>query len=203
MSTCAVIVFAKAPIAGFAKTRLIPALGAERAARLAERLLGHSVQEACSAALGPIELCCAPHADHAAFARLARLYPIELGTQGDGNLGTRMQRALARALATRERALLVGSDIPAMDATYLRAAALALRDHDAVIGPARDGGYTLIGLRAPAPALFDGIAWSTSRVIQQTRERLGRLGLRHHELPPLADVDSAEDLAHVPREWLA
>lgn len=200
---CRLIVFAKAPVPGLAKTRFIPALGARGAARLAERLLEHSVQQACHARIGPVELCCAPNAEHAAFTRLTQRYAIALETQGDGDLGARMSRALARALATHERAVLIGSDIPALDAHYLQAAARALEDHAVVFGPANDGGYVLVGSSVSAAGLFEGIQWGTSRVMQQTRQRLVALGLRHHELAPLSDVDVAEDLKHVPAHWLA
>ncbi len=91
--------------------------------------------------------------------------------------------------------LLIGTDAPGVDRHYLRAAATALARHDAVVGPALDGGYTLIGLRRPAPQLFDAMPWSTSQVMDQTRTRLRRLGLRHAELAPLSDIDEPADLA--------
>ena len=99
-------------------------------------------------------------------------------------------------------AIIGGTGLYALDADYLREAASALGRHDAVIGPAVDGGYVLIGLRRRAPAaLFDGIDWSTSRVLAQTRERLGRLGLRWAELAPLHDIDEPADLRHLPARW--
>jgi glycosyltransferase A (GT-A) superfamily protein (DUF2064 family) len=113
-----------------------------------------------------------------------------------------MSRALARALALHRCALLLGSDAPGLDAAALRAAAAALESHDAVFVPALDGGYALVGLTCPAPTLFAGMAWSTSRVMADTRERARRAGLRWAELPPVADIDEPADLAHVPTEWL-
>lgn len=199
---CRVIVFAKAPVAGFAKTRLIPALGAEGAAALAARLLQHAVGEALTAGLGPVELCAAPDSAHPAFQGWAGR--VVLSEQGDGDLGERMARALARALDTDggSRCLLIGTDAPGLDAACLRAAATALDDQDAVFGPALDGGYTLVGLRRPAPALFTGMRWSTPTVMAETRTRLRQLGLRHAELPPLSDIDEAADLAHLPQGWI-
>lgn len=200
---CAVIVFAKAPVAGQAKTRLIPALGALGAARLAERLLDATVAQACEADIGPVELCCTPDRSHPAFERMARLHRVTLGLQGEGDLGERMARALARALNVYRRAVLIGTDAPALDAAYLRGASAALADHDAVFGPATDGGYTLVGLRKPARELFEGISWSTSQVMAQTRKQVARLGLSCAELALLGDVDEAADLRHVPAAWLA
>lgn len=208
---CAVIVFAKAPLAGYAKTRLIPALGAAGAARLAERMLVHAVAHAVTADIGPVEVCAAPDATHPAFDGLAALHALALTAQGAGDLGARMQRAFARRLAADaqppvEAALLIGTDAPALDAARLRRARDELKAHDAVFVPALDGGYALVGLRRPAPAvlaaLFEGMAWSTPTVMARTRERLAALGLRVAELDAVADIDEPADLAHVPPAWL-
>jgi len=198
---CTIIVFAKAPVAGYAKTRLVPALGADGAANLARRLLETALAAALDAAIGPVELCCAPDERHPAFAGVPRIDASRLTGQGDGDLGTRMARALDRSLRHDAGAIVIGTDAPALDAAYLREAAAALVSHDAVFGPALDGGYALVGLRRPAPALFEGIAWSTPQVMAQTRERLVRLGLRHAELRALADIDEPDDLRHLPAAW--
>lgn len=204
----ALIVFAKAPVAGQAKTRLIPALGAEGAAALAGRLLGHAMAQGAAAGLGTLELCAAPDTTHPALVAAAQAYGAALTAQGDGDLGARMQRALSRRLATHRRVLLIGTDAPALDAAVLRAAATALATHDAVFVPALDGGYALVGLAAgPAAAaaapgrLFEGIAWSTPAVMATTLERVAELGLRAALLPPLADVDEPADLVHLPQAW--
>jgi len=197
---CRVIVMAKAPRAGLAKTRLAPALGADGAARLAHRLLDHALAQALAAGLGPVELCAAPSAADPAFDAWRRL-PLQWADQGDGDLGARMARALARALDTDGRALLIGTDAPALDAAALRAAAEALVSHDAVFVPALDGGYALVGVTRAADALFDGIAWSTPRVMAATRERLRALAWTRAELPPVADIDEPADLAHLLPGW--
>jgi uncharacterized protein len=198
-----VVVFAKAPLPGFAKTRLIPRLGANGAARLAERLLAHAAAEAHAAALGPVEVWAAPDPSHPAFSRLAGR--IACRAQGEGDLGERMARAFDTCLGGTDALpmLLIGTDAPGLDRHYLRAAADALANHEAVFGPALDGGYTLVGLRRPAPALFDAMPWSTASVMSETRLRLHRLGLRHAELEPLPDIDEPEDLAALPPGWLA
>lgn len=201
---CALIVFAKAPVPGHAKTRLAAALGYEGAAQLAEWLLEATIEKAVASGIGAVTLCCDPDATHPAFERMARLHAVELSVQGGGDLGVRMHRALERALRTHAHGVLIGTDTPGIDAAFLRDAARALHDHDAVFGPAADGGYTLVGLSHSAPALlFAGIEWSTAQVMQQTRTRLAQLGLRHAELSVLADVDEPADLVHVPSAWLA
>jgi uncharacterized protein len=197
-----VIVMAKAPVAGYAKTRLIPALGAEGAAALAERLLQHSVAQALASALGPVELCCAPDHHHAAFASLCALPGLVWSDQGEGDLGVRMARAFERRLAGAGPALMIGTDAPALDAAVLQRAAAALNSCDAVFVPALDGGYALIGLRRAQPSLFSAMAWSTPTVMARTRERLAAAGLRHTELAPLADIDEAADLVHLPEGFL-
>jgi uncharacterized protein len=196
MST-AVIVFAKAPVAGYAKTRLIPALGAQGAADLAQRLMHATLAHAVNAQLGPVELCVTPDRTHRAFAHAVARHGVRLTEQGDGDLGERMARAFGRVLRTQPRALLIGTDAPGLDAAYLRAAAQALHDHDAVLGPAADGGYTLVGLKQPQPSLFNDMRWSHDQVMAHTRERLAQLGLRHAELPVLHDVDVPADLVHL------
>lgn len=199
---CAVLVMAKAPLPGLAKTRLIPALGAAGAAALAARMLRHTLGEALAAGLGPVTLCAAPQASHPAFAEIARDERLTLTDQGEGDLGARMQRAFEGALSRHAGALLIGTDAPALDAAVLRAAHAALADRDAVIVPAHDGGYVLIGLRRVEPSLFECMTWSTPQVLASTRERLRGAGLRWAELPPLHDIDEPADLVHLAgRGW--
>jgi rSAM/selenodomain-associated transferase 1 len=195
--TCTIVVMAKAPLPGYAKTRLIPALGAEGAARLARWLLDRTMDAALDSGLGTVELCAAPDTTHAAIDAWGRRAGVRLAAQGEGDLGVRMARAFDRALAAHARALLIGTDAPRLDAAVLRAAAAALREHDAVFVPAHDGGYALVGLRRRAPALFEGIPWSTPAVMARTRERLREIGLSHAELAPLHDIDEPADLVHL------
>lgn len=197
----AVIVFAKAPVPGLAKTRLAPALGADGAARLAERLLRHAVQQSLAAGLGPVDLCVTPDDRHPCFVELAGQPGLGLSPQGDGDLGQRMARAFERTLVSAGAALLIGTDAPQLDAAALRRAAAALQGHDAVFVPAADGGYALVGLRRPAPGLFAGMRWSHAGVMADTRERLAAAGLKHAELPVLHDIDEPADLAHLPADW--
>jgi uncharacterized protein len=200
-SSCRAIVFAKAPVAGFAKTRLIPALGAQGAADLALRMLRHALLQALDARLGEVELCCAPNASHPAFAAFAQ-DGLLFSDQGEGDLGERMARAIDRALLQQPKALLIGTDAPALDSQRLRAAAAALDVYDAVFVPALDGGYMLVGLRRSVPQTFHDIPWSTPLVMQRTRERLAQAGVSHIELETLPDVDEPGDLRHLPQGWV-
>lgn len=200
----ALIVMAKAPVPGSAKTRLIPALGESGAARLAERFLRITVDAALAADIGPVTLCGTPdECSSGVFAELLSSRHIGWAPQGGGDLGARMQRAFAQALRTQGPALLIGTDAPALDAAYLHAAAQALIRHDTVFAPTADGGYALIGLHHALPALFADMPWSSGAVMSVTRQRLGALGLTSAELPMLHDIDEPADLVHVPRAWLA
>ncbi len=198
-----VIVMAKAPVAGYAKTRLMPALGAAGAAALATRLLHHAVAQARAALPGQVELCVAPDLSHAAWDTYRDAPDMMLSLQGEGDLGARMGRALDRALSLSSFALMIGTDAPLLDEAMLQQAAAALDTHDAVFVPAHDGGYALIGLRRPAPQLFTDMPWSTAVVMALTRERLHASGLRHAELPAVHDIDEPTDLIHLPEDWRA
>jgi rSAM/selenodomain-associated transferase 1 len=195
----AVAVLAKAPTPGLAKTRLIPALGAGGAAKLAARLIARAVATAQVAALGPVTLWCAPDESDPQFAALQREHGVTLARQPDGDLGARMHAAF---VAADRPALVIGTDCPALTTAHLREAAEALRGHDAVLVPAEDGGYVLIGLRRPCEALFSGMEWSVATVMDETRRRLRSLGLSWRELAPLWDVDTPEDVARLQRERL-
>lgn len=188
----AVAVLAKAPVAGFAKTRLIPALGAARAARLQARLIERAVDTACAAAVGPVTVWATPDETHLVFQMLRTHRDIALACQGDGDLGARMLAALK---ASGGPTLVIGTDCPAMMPAHLRAAADVLRGGgDAVVCPAEDGGYVLIGMRKPLAALFAGMSWSTSSVMEETRRRLRFHRLTWQEPATLWDVDVPEDL---------
>jgi rSAM/selenodomain-associated transferase 1 len=200
-SPCPIIVFAKAPIPGLAKTRLAKTLGPVKTAQLAARMLDDTLVRAHAAGIGPIELCCTPDDTHPQF-QAARGAGIRLSLQGEGDLGQRMRLALERSLVAHSRALLIGTDAPELSAPILREAAAALADNDAVCVPAIDGGYVLIGLSRPCPQLFADVSWSTAKVMQQTRERAAAAGIFLAELPPVHDVDEVEDLERVPIEWL-
>ncbi|MBM3530331.1 MAG: glycosyltransferase [Alphaproteobacteria bacterium] len=192
----AIAIMAKAPIPGAAKTRLIPALGAEGAAALASQFIERTCRIACEAAIGPVTLWCAPDETHPHFVAMKQRLDLALAVQPDGDLGARMHAAVA----ANGLVLVIGTDCPALTADHLRQAADALRVHDAVAIPTEDGGYFLIGLRRPQPTLFSGMTWSVPGVMEETRSRLRALELSWRELETLWDVDTPEDLERMKRE---
>jgi uncharacterized protein len=195
LQTVQVAVFAKAPVPGLAKTRLIPALGAEGAARLQRQLTRTALRTAQDARLGPVTLWCAPDAAHRFFRALRKTAGVNCRVQPDGDLGERMHAAFSLHCSTGPL-LLIGTDCPPLTPAHLRMAADALMAGDeAVFHPAVDGGYVLVGLRHPQAALFRDIAWSTDAVMKQTRERARQAGLRLRELDSLWDLDTPADLA--------
>ncbi len=192
-------VFAKAPEPGRTKTRLIPLLGAEGAAALHARMARDTLQCLTAHPDLAVELWCHPHDHHPFFEDCRRRFDVPLFRQRGGELGARMDHALHHGLDRQPHALLVGTDCPGLRADDLLEAGRALQaGADAVLGPALDGGYYLIGLRRPRPRLFRDMPWGSARVLDLTRHRLRQAGLRWHELTPRADVDRPEDLRHYP-----
>lgn len=196
-----IVIFAKAPLPGFAKTRLIPRLGARGAAQLAHKMLCHTLQQAVRAKLGAVELCVTPDSDDVFWQKFALPPQVLLTSQGPGDLGERLARMARRAISAGDSVLLIGTDCPGLDAERLRAAAGVLENEDAVLYPTRDGGYALLGLNRFYPALFAGVAWSTEQVAAQTRQRLRECNMGFQCLETLSDIDEAEDLKFLPREW--
>jgi uncharacterized protein len=175
-----IIVFARAPVPGEAKTRLIPRLGAWGAARLHVRLIRHTLRTARAADCGPVEL------------HLTRAHSLFKGArlQRGKDLGERMYRALAQA---RKPAILIGTDCPALTSADLRRAMRWLRGGcEVVLAPAEDGGYALIGVCHAKKEFFEDIAWGTPQVYAQTLKKLR--GYRWRALRTVWDVDRPEDL---------
>ncbi|XKH02302.1 TIGR04282 family arsenosugar biosynthesis glycosyltransferase [Marinobacter nauticus] len=203
MTTVRIIIIAKEPRPGFAKTRLMPALGAGGAADLADRLLRYTLGQAFAANVGPVELCVAPDAGAAYWQALVENapvtpdQPVALSQQSLGDLGTRMATAARRGLACGTPVMLIGTDCPALDAECLASMAATLADHDACLCPVRDGGYSLLGLTRLDDSLFRDIPWSTDQVAALTRQRLQQLGWSWQESELLNDVDEPTDLHHL------
>jgi rSAM/selenodomain-associated transferase 1 len=189
-----VLVFARAPVPGQVKRRLIPFLGGRAATALYRRIAEHCLRTAADSFPAGAELWCTPDARHAFFLACRGRYRVRLRVQQGADLGARMRDALGRRLP----ALVMGSDCPSLTGADLRAAWTALREGaDAVLGPARDGGYVLLGLSRPAPGLFRSMPWGTDGVLEETRARLRRAGFVWHELPLRWDVDRPEDLSEL------
>lgn len=204
MNPTTIVIFAKAPQAGAVKTRLMPALGAQGACVLARQMLANTLQQACAAHTSAVELCMSPAPDHPAWRDVAIPADVVRSAQGDGDLGARMARAVERVtVQQRQPVLLIGTDCPGLSAARLVEAALALEQHDVVILPASDGGYVLLGLKAPCPEIFGQMPWSTAAVATMTLQRLAALHLRVWQGQPLHDIDEPADLVHLPAAFRA
>lgn len=197
-----VAVFAKAPIPGEVKTRLQGILGAEGAAALHAGLVRQALATAIESRVGSVELHCAPDESHEFFAACEKRFGVRLVAQKGADLGERMRNAFDRAFAAGDSLVIIGSDCPTLHANDLRDAATALASHDAVIAPAEDGGYALIGLAAPVEKLFDDVDWGTDAVLRQTRARFAAKNVTCVELREAWDVDRPEDYARLMREGL-
>ena len=184
-----VVLFTRYPEPGKAKTRLIPALGAADAAALHRTLTAHTLRVVRETGLAlEVRSTGAPVAAFAAWLGAAKITD-----QGEGDLGARLARA-----GPPYPTLFIGADAPDLTPALLRDAADALAHADAVIGPAEDGGYWLLGLARAVADVFEGIDWSTEVVFAQTVARLAAAGIDPTLLPMLADCDRPEDLARWP-----
>ncbi|QDZ40085.1 glycosyltransferase [Euhalothece natronophila Z-M001] len=186
------IIFTRYPEVGKTKTRLIPALGEEGAAKLQQKLTEDTIQKLSEVPVqfrvyfsgGNEELMKQWLGNHYSY------YP-----QSEGNLGDKLIAALTETFSEEvEKVVIIGIDCPDLDATLINQAFSELSDQDLVLGKAEDGGYYLIGLRDCIPELFQGITWGTDQVLQETVAIAEKLGLKISYLPLLNDVDTPEDL---------
>ena len=197
------MVFAKAPVAGSVKTRLIPLLGVQGATRFYARICGYCIALAVRAGVAPVQLYCDPDAAHPFFAQLAHQYGPELRRQEGEGLGERMHQAFESALAQAKYGVLIGSDLPGLSTALLQEAFSALEDGcDAVIAPAEDGGYVLLGLRVSSAALFNDMVWSRGDVFAETCRRMDGLGWDYRVLEKQWDVDWPQDWYRLRHEGL-
>jgi rSAM/selenodomain-associated transferase 1 len=195
------VVFARAPIPGQVKTRLIPTMGAKAAATLYEKLVFHSLATAVKAGAGTVELWCTPSHKHPFFIHCAREFQVELHKQRGRDIGQRMAHAFYETLKMCHSVVLIGSDVSCLTCADLREAMVLLQQGaDAVISPAEDGGYVLLGLRHYTSKIFSGVSWGTNLVLAQTRTRLRSLGWHWQELSTRWDVDQPEDVQRLTLE---
>jgi rSAM/selenodomain-associated transferase 1 len=184
MEAVVICIFAKPPVAGRVKTRLAAVVGRERAAELARAFLEDTISAVRSL----------PWAQPALATTETVESDLPVLLQGEGDLGARIERVLRAALQLAPFAIAIGADSPALPRRLLEAGRVALERADAVIGPAEDGGFYLLGLRRCPEGLLAGLPWSASDTFQRTLERLRARGLRTEILEPWFDVDRAEDL---------
>jgi rSAM/selenodomain-associated transferase 1 len=199
-SDSALIIFAKAPIAGQVKTRLCPPLMPDEAASLHGSFVLDALERSKAAIAKhrlPLDryLACAPSARHVFFQILEERHGVKLVDQAGEDLGARMAQACSTVFSLGyKNLLLTGTDVPSLPSETYRDALALLANHDLVLGPARDGGYYLIGMKRPAPELFTDIPWSTDRVLDLTRQKADRLGFKIGLLPAQRDIDTIDDL---------
>nr|VFK42161.1 MAG: hypothetical protein BECKTC1821E_GA0114239_101714 [Candidatus Kentron sp. TC] len=193
-----ILIMAKAPVPGVVKTRLIPTLSAQRAAMLQAALISHTLAITAQSDLD-IELWCHPDCRHPWFSTCARTFTTSLHDQKGMDLGERMYHAAKSALGAAS-VILIGTDCPSLTANELREASTWLEkgNNHAVLGPALDGGYYLLGLNRIHPSLFDGVSWGSSQVLTETRRRLCALGWKWRETRVRRDMDRPDDLAFLP-----
>lgn len=188
-------VFAREPVPGTVKTRLAAAIGAERAAQAYRELtlatLRHAQYARALGHIAAIELWCAPNAGTPWFDACAVTAGASQHVQPPGDLGMRMGAAIAAGLTRAEGVLLIGTDCPLLDAAAIHGAAGMLATHDAILVPAEDGGFVLVGARVAVE--FEGVRMSTAHAAHDTLEVFARAGLRCGMLPRLWDVDVAAD----------
>ena len=191
----AVIIFTKAPIPGTVKRRLSPPLSPDEAATLHGTLVLDAIERAKGLPGAALYIAGAPDIAHPFFKVLEGRYGARLLPQEGDDLGARMSGAIEKAFALgHRRVILTGTDLPTFTRSHLTQALGHLNTHDLVLGPTTDGGYYLIGARRPVPGLFQGIAWSTAGVLEETRKTAAAKGLSVALLPPCRDLDTVEDL---------
>lgn len=189
------LIFAKAPIPGQCKTRLIPFMNAEQASQLHAQLVSHTLEKFAQEPLCKVALWCTPDIQHDFFQHLHHQHGISLHKQSNGDLGTKMANAAKQSLETCRYTIIIGTDCPALTRTHIKTVIEDLKGgNDASLIPAGDGGYVLIGLQRFDPSIFENIDWGTDTVMQQTVAKLNDLGWRWQRHKALNDIDRADDV---------
>jgi rSAM/selenodomain-associated transferase 1 len=189
-----IIQFAKLPIPGQVKTRMLSSLSPIEACELHSELMLWTCRTLTGANLADVELWLSGGSEHASIRACQDLGITAVQTQKGSDLGARMFHAISDGLLRYRKLVLVGSDCPAIDEAYLADALTALDTESLVLGPASDGGYVLIGATHIDASLFQGVSWGSGSVLAQTRERIVASGRSWSELGSLPDIDRPEDL---------
>ena len=183
------IVFIKNPQLGKVKTRLAETAGPEKALRIYRALLEHTRHLALNLPVRRFLY----YSDFIERDDEWQNESFQKEVQHGADLGQRMAGAFQQVLSQSTKAVIIGSDCASLTVAILREAFAALDDHPFVVGPAADGGYYLLGMRAPTPQLFTAIPWSTDQVFPETIQRITALGASYHLTPVLSDIDYEED----------
>lgn len=167
---------------------------------MAQKLLLNTITQALATGF-EVLLCVSPKPSDTCWQALPLPASLKWSAQVDGDLGERMAAAASAGLIQAEQVLLIGTDCPDLTTDMLCQAAQSLSKHHAVMIPAFDGGYVLLGLRQPDTSIFQDIVWSTSSVAELTVQKIKTLGWSLAMLEPLADIDEPEDLQYLPEGW--
>ncbi|MGE0468719.1 MAG: TIGR04282 family arsenosugar biosynthesis glycosyltransferase [Nitrospira sp.] len=196
----AVVIFAKAPIPGYVKTRLCPPLTPDEAATLHGSFVLDTLERTKTAA-GRLKLsmerylACAPSSSHVFFKIMEERQGVTLIDQVGDDLGARMHQTVETMFSRGyRRTVLLGTDVPTLPLEYFKQVLTLLDSYDLALGPALDGGYYLIGMNRSIPELFTNIPWSTDQVLKLTQDRAAQLSLKTALLQPWRDVDTRADL---------
>lgn len=192
-----IIVFTKPPIPGKCKTRLIPHLGEEGAAKLQETLITKIINDLDLYQLCPVEIWQSETTDYFSQFILKYNKNIDIHTQTGVDLGVRMSNAFKDSLKRSSKILIIGSDCIEYSKEYLTSAIQSLKNHDVVLGPAYDGGYVLIGATSHYPGIFENICWGTNKVLSETVIKLRQYKISYTQLNPLHDIDTPADLVNI------
>jgi len=201
MSQPELLLFARKPVPGEVKTRLMPEYSPARAAEIAVFLIRATVELAASAWPGRIYLYVWPDPELPLFHELAREFPVTLAAQAEGDLGAKMLAALRDGIERCGCAAVMGCDVPHCGWPVLDQANDWLARGDDVLGPTEDGGYYFIGLQQARAELFDGVEWGGDRVLAATLTRAEALGIEFEMLPTQRDIDTAADLWLVAQKY--
>lgn len=188
------LIFTKSPVLGEVKTRLQPDYTPEQSLKLHKHMMLNTLVLSKKLTDIDTDLCCTPNRNTMFFLECENQFPVTLSDQLGDELGERMAFSLSSALQTYEKVIIIGTDCPNLDETYIQQAIDALDTVDAVIGPAEDGGYVLLGLRKFSLDLFTDFVWGSDTVLSQTRKVLNELAWTSKELGIMHDVDRPEDL---------
>lgn len=204
-----IILLAKAPIPGFAKTRLIPSLGKQGAGLIAQKLLQQACQNALAVDDTNLHLALTPAPDHIVwqdYAHLIDLYGVNNRVnayeQAEGDLGDRLIAACEAVANNYVPTVVMGTDCPDLTGSVIKDAIQQLNQYDAVMQPVHDGGYAMLVMKHFNREVFKNIRWSSAFTAADTLEKFKQLGWLWLELDPVSDIDEGDDLIHCPSEWL-
>lgn len=191
MERSVICIFAKPPEAGKVKTRLIPELGAQRAAELAEAFLQDTVAMTRECGWASCRIAATQYFQRDYFS------PEEVWLQGEGDLGMRLEKIFRRGLQDFDFVFALGADSPGLRPEFLAQARDALLLADAVLGGSRDGGFYLLGMKQCPEGILDEIQWSQAQTCSQTFNRLHERGWKTFSIESWFDIDTPEDLRWV------